>query len=424
MKILNPRQLAAWVSLLASILSMQGALAEPISDSTQVPPRLVNLVKNTLTDHPDLQAAKADFLSAKAVLRASGQAVYNPELEIEYEDADVKTQTVGIRQTIDWGDQQGSRTGMAQAGLQQAVAEYEMNIQSLISNLLTALAQNQTGKELALLSNETLQLMQEFKDIAGRRYQAGDLSQVELNLARLAYSQALLSQASTLANSIEAREKLRALLGGLPSNLPDLPEALPEPKLNNELESFLQQLPVIRSQLAEVQVAREQVNLRKSEKAWNPTIGVSAGSEGEESLVGISLSIPLNIRNSFSAEVDVAQQDLIASQHRTQLAYREIRASLIATTERYRHLLNTWNAWREDSRSSVEQQLSLIKQLWKSGDISASDYLLQLKQALETQASGLGLRNQLWQVAFEWMSQTNTIDNWLNIEIDSSVKNK
>jgi len=171
-------------------------------------------------------------------------------------------------------------------------------------------------------------------------------------------------------------------------------------------------------------VAREQVNLRKSEKAWNPTIGVSAGSEGEESLVGISLSIPLNIRNSFSAEVDVAQQDLIASQHRTQLAYREIRASLIATTERYRHLLNTWNAWREDSRSSVEQQLSLIKQLWKSGDISASDYLLQLKQALETQASGLELRNQLWQVAFEWMSQTNTIDNWLNIETDSPVKNK
>jgi len=424
MKTLNPRQLAAWVSLLAGILFMHGALAEPVSNSTQVPPSLLILLKNTLADHPDLLAAKADLQSARAALSASNQAVYNPELEINYENADVKTQRIGISQTIDWGGQQGSRTGMARAGFQQAVAEYEMNVQSLISNLLTALAQNQTGKELTLLSNETLQLMQEFKDVAGRRYRAGDLSQVELNLARLAYSQALLSQANTLANSIEAREKLRALLGVLPSSLPDLPEALPEPKLNNELESFLQQLPVIRSQLAEVQVAREQVNLRKSEKAWNPTIGVSAGTEGEESLVGINLSIPLNIRNSFSAEVDAAQQDLIAGQQRMQLTYRKTRAGLIATTERYRHLRNTWNAWRQESRSSVEQQLSLIKRLWKSGDISASDYLLQLKQALETQASGLELRYQLWQVAFEWMSQTNTIDNWLNIEIDSPVKNK
>jgi len=403
---------------------MHGALAETTSDSIQVSPPLLNLLKSTLADHPDLQAAKADLLSAKAGLKASNQAIYNPELEIDYEDTDVKTQRIGISQTIDWGDQQGSRTGMARAGFQQAMAEYEINVQSLMSNLLTALAQNQTGKELALLSKETLQLMQEFKDIAGRRYRAGDLSRVELNLARLAYSQALLSQANTLANSTEANEKLRALLGVMPMSLPNLPEALPEPKLNIELESFLQQLPVIRSQLAEVQVAREQLNLRKSEKAWNPTIGVSAGTEGEESLVGINLSIPLNIRNSFSAEVDAAQQDLIARQQRTQLTYRKTRAGLIATTERYRQLRNTWNAWRQESRKSVEQQLSLIKQLWKSGDISASDYLLQLKQVLETQASGLELRYQLWQVAFEWMSQTNTIDNWLNIEIDSPVKNK
>ncbi len=418
MKILNPRQLAAWIILLAAIALTNTALAEPASGITKgASPALTGFIKNSLTDHPDLLAAKAEIQSAYAKLRASDQALYNPELEFDYEDTDVKTQSIGISQTIDWGDQQGSRTAMAEAELRKIIASYKMTMQSFISGLLTGLAENQTEKELAQLSNETLKLMQEFKQIAERRYQAGDLNQVELNLARLAYNQALMEQANTLSNAAEAREKLRAILGTLPSSLPALPEQLPEPALKKDLDAFLQQLPVIRTQLAEVQVARQQVALRKSEKSWDPTISVSAGTEGDEDLIGFNLSIPLNIRNSYSAEVDAAQQDLIVSEQRAQRAYRDVRGTLIITTERYRNLLKAWNSWRKHSRFSVNQQLKLIKQLWQAGDISAADYLLQLKQALETQATGLELRNHLWQAAFDWMSLTASIDNWLNIDL-------
>jgi len=424
MKILNPQQLAAWVSLFAIITLMNTALAETASGSAQtVPIALSNFIRGNLADHPDLLAAKADIQSAKAALRAADQAVYNPELEFDYENTDVKTKSIGINQTIDWGDQQGGRTAVAQAELAKSTASYDIAIQSLIRDLLTRLAENQTRNTLALLSNETLKLMEEFKQVAERRYQAGDLSQVELNLAQLAYNQTLMEQANILSDVAKAREDLRATIATMPDDLPDLPERLPEPKLNNDLEASLQKLPVIRIQLAEVRATRQQVNLRKSEKAWNPTIGVSAGSEGDESLVGFNLSIPLNIRNSYSAEVDAAQQALIASEQRAHLAYRDTRATLLVTTERYRNLLKAWNSWQQHSHSRVEQQLMLIKQLWKAGDISAADYLLKLKQALETQATGLELRNQLWQVAFDWMSLTASIDKWLNINIKSLGNN-
>jgi len=423
MKILKPRQFAVWVLLLA-IPSLTAVAAQITEKSMAISQPLVSLIKKHLAENPELQALKAELQSTKASLRAADQAVYNPEIEFDYEDTDVKTKSVGLSQTIDWGDQQGSRTAVAEAQLIGARANYEAATQSFISKLLTGFAEHQTGSELAGLSQQTLKLMQEFRQIAERRYQAGDLNQVELNLARLAYNQALMEQANTLSNATEAREKLRAILGALPSPLPVLPEQLPEPALSNDLEAFLQQLPVIRTQLAEVQVSRQQVALRKSEKAWDPTISVSAGSDGNEDLVGFNLRIPLNIRNSFSAEVDAAQQDLIVSEQRAQLAYRNTRGTLIVTTERYRNLLNAWNSWRKHSRDSVSQQLKLIKQLWQAGDISAADYLLQLKQALETQGTGLELRNQLWQVAFDWMSQTASIDNWLNIEINSAAKNK
>jgi len=430
MKILNPRQLAAWVALLSVIMIFNTVSAEsaPVVTTAGIiknaSPALTHFIKNSLTDHSNLLAAKADVMSASAALRASDQAVYNPELEFDYEDTDITTKSIAISQTIDWGDQQGRRTVLAKAELHKVKAQYKMAIQSFIRNLLMGLAENQTKKELAQLSHETLKLMQEFRQIAERRYQAGDLNRVELNLARLAYNQALMEQANALSNATEASEKLRATLGTLPSSLPVLPERLPEPVLKNDLEVFLQQLPVIRSQLAEVQVARQELALRKSETAWDPTISVSAGSEGKEDLIGFNLSIPLNIRNNFSAEVDVAHQNLIAHEQRAQLAYRDTRATLIVATDRYRNLLKAWNSWREQSRISVDQQLTLIKQLWQAGDISAADYLLQLKQALETQATGLELRNQLWQVAFDWMSLTASIDSWLNIDTSSTLLEK
>jgi len=206
-------------------------------------------------------------------------------------------------------------------------------------------------------------------------------------------------------------------LGVLPSTLVLLPEQLPEPILQEDLDVFILHLPNIRSKLAEVQSYRQQVSLRKSEQAWDPTIGITVGTEGGDNLIGLNLSIPLNVRNNFSAEVDVAYQKMIASEQQLQQEYRRIRADLMATTARYSNFLTAWNDWRKNSRDRVEQQLILINQLWQAGDINATDYLLQIKQALETKATGFELRNELWKTAFDWMNLTASVDQWLGITI-------
>jgi len=435
MKILKSRQFAAWVLVLAGVGFFTSTMAASVTNTeASASLSLSKFIKTTLADNPEFLALKAELQSARATLRASDQAVYNPELEFDYEnidEIDSTTQTIGITQTIDWGDQQGSRTAIAKIGLQKAIANYKLASQSFLRDLLMRQSDHQTQIALEKLSNESLKLMMDFKTIAENRYQAGDLSQVELNLALLAYHQALMEQANVQSDTSEAREKLRVLLGYSMGDsvdnsfkkIPDLPEQLPAPEIEGDLDSFLQTLPLVKIQLADLQLSRNQVELKKSEQAWNPTIGVRAGKEDDDSLVGFSLSIPLNVRNNFSAEVDEAQQETIATEQRAHIAFRDARARIIVTTERYRNLLKAWNNWRKYSRSSVDQQLSLIKKLWLAGDISASDYLLQLKQALETRASGLELRNQLWQVAFEWMSLTDRLDDWLNIQIELPGKN-
>jgi len=315
MKILKTRQLAAWGFLLAATNTSTGVIAQESTKSLpSIPPSLITLVKTSLENNVQVQALKAELKSARATLRASDQAIYNPELEIDYENIDgaqnsdgsfakdTTTTTLGINQTIDWGDQRGSRTSIASAGLQKAIASYRLANQTFINDILSRQAEHQTQKELARLSNETLTIMQEFKQISENRYNAGDLAQVELNLAKLAYNQALMEQANTLADASEARENLRAFLGYPPSPSVKLPEQLPAPEINAKLGELLQSLPIIKIQLADLSMARNQIALRKSEKAWNPTIGIRAGKEEDDSLIGFNLSIPLNIRNTFSAE--------------------------------------------------------------------------------------------------------------------------
>ena len=233
----------------------------------------------------------------------------------------------------------------------------------------------------------------------------------------------MLDQVNAQSKATDSREKLRSIIGSLPKSLPLLPEQLPEPILNDDLEYILRNLPVVRAQLAKVQLAKQQIALRKSEQAWSPTVGVTAGSEGGENLIGLNLSIPLNARNNFSAEVDVARQELIASEQRAQTAYRNTRARLAITTERYSDLLSASNHWRENGRISIEQQLILVDKLWQVGEITATDYLMQIKQVLDIQVAGLELRSQLWLVAFDWMNLTATADDWLNINIDLLEKN-
>ena len=137
MNILPPRQLAAWVALFA-VISVTVS-AEPVT-SNRAPSALSNFIERSLKNHPDVLAAKADVLSAKAALRASDQAIYNPEIEFDYEETDVETKSIGISQTIDWGDQQGSRTAVAEAELQKILANYSMSTQAFINQMLSGMA--------------------------------------------------------------------------------------------------------------------------------------------------------------------------------------------------------------------------------------------------------------------------------------------
>ncbi len=416
-------------SLLASVL-LTGCLCSPLSAEQGVaagqekiklesmaPAALTQALQTVITQHPRKRAAQAGLEASRASLRAADNALYNPELEIDSENAGDDTSYIQLSQTIDMGDRRGSRTSVAQSRLLKAAADYDLALQELTHDLLISIAEKRTQDKLANLAGRGLQLMQEFADVAELRYRAGDLNQVELDLARLAYTEALMTHAQALSDAAAAKESLRAIFVHLPNKLPVLPDELPYARLPADSDGFIRALPTMRALEAAVSAKRYTVKLRKSERSWDPTIALRGGKENSDRLIGATLTIPLNIRNTFRAEVEEAQQELINSEQLAQQMFRDQRARVLATTERYRLLQQAWVNWKKTGRVSVKRQLSLIKKLWRAGDMSTTEYLVQLKQALDTQSAGYELRGRVWSAGFDWLLVTASINDWLQLKV-------
>ena len=378
-----------------------------------MPSTLPAFVRSVLEDNPRLLAARSAVDAAQAGTRAAGQPLYNPELELDAETAESDTASLGVTQAIDWADKRGARHGIAAFETEAARAEFEATRQQLTAELLTALGRYHSADALDRLAQQRADLMQRFLALAEKRRRAGDLNQVELDLARLAHTRSLLQRAQASAEHTDAEQALVAITGAARQAWPALPERLPEPA-SFDAQMLLDGLPELQVQRARVAAAQSTITLRQREQRPDPSFGLRGGREGSEWLVGLSLSIPLYVRNDFRAETQAANAQLIEAQQTGQDAYRRAQARLTSAAARYRVTHDAWAAWEHSGQPSLSSQLALLERLWQAGELSTADYLLQLNQTLETRASALELRGQLWRSWFDWLTASGRFDGWLN----------
>ena len=203
--------------------------------------------------------------------------------------------------------------------------------------------------------------------------------------------------------------------------LPEIPRDFQKVTLPVELDSFLMALPQVQKTRAIVAANKNIIALRRAESSADPSIAIRGGKEDQESLIGLTLTIPLNIRNSFTAEIKAAEQDYLQSEQLAQQAWRNLRRDIISQTRHYELTRNAWQQWRLNGQASIQRQLKLLKQLWRTGDLSTTDYLVQIKQNLDTQSAGIELHTTLWSSWLTWLDSTAQIESWLQL---NSIRNQ
>ena len=408
--------LCACLLITASCLEA-GPDPRPLPDLGQPPAALSTWVGATLRENPQVQAAQAALSASTSQREAADRPLYNPSLDFAGEQAATTTTALGVSQTIDWADKRAARTEVASHQLKATEAELAQVYQELAAALLTALANYRTRVELTTLATERLDLIRRSLALAERRRAAGDLNQIEFESVRLTVVEAELERAQVSVQGALAEQELVRLVGEAPREWPSIPTDLPPLKpVEEDLDAWVRSLPRIRAREAQVAAVRAQVELRRRERRPDPTLGVRGGSEDSEALIGLNLSIPLYVRNSFRAEVEAQTFELIRAEREAQSAFREARTRLRSAAARYRLTREAWQTWQRVGAASLRARIDLLQRTWQAGELSTTEYLVQFNQTLDTQASALELRGELWRAWFEWLEANARVADWLNLK--------
>lgn len=389
------------------------------STSTTPDNALIEFVEAALASNPQVRAAAFSVSATQSLESAAGRPLYNPELELSTENAAEDTRTVGLSQTFDWGGKRSARSKVANAESNVAIAEYQQIRQSIVIELLERLADRQTENERAALATERVRLMNQFLELTQKRFSAGDLSLVESNFAKLVFADARMQRATALSDAAEAEQNLIAISNhDLTVSKPKLDTTLPVQPSLQDVDEYLALLPEVQMARYRVEAAEATVLLRKREKRVDPTISVVGGEEGDDSLVGLTFSIPIPIRNRFADEAKAAEDHYLQEQQAFINVQRRATARLKSAHERYRIASEAWQDWQRVGQSSLAEQSPQLRRLWESGELSTTEFIVQTGQTIDSQDNALSLRRSLWRAWFEWLNASGQIDQWLTLDSD------
>ena len=405
---------ALCASTMFALVLCQPALAASSSNKSPTHYSLSSWVSQVLLHNPQLQAAQAAIDAAEGRIRSADRSLFSPELQLDFERTETNTRSAGISQTLDWSNKREARTAVAEFERKAVVAEYSDVRQRVASELLRAIAQGNTVRSIATASEKQVALMDRFVSLAERRRRAGDLDQIDLDLAHLAASAAAFQKSQADTELIRSDQIVASLTGETGAAYPEFPDPLPAINEQQiEFEKRLSNLPSIKITQARIEAARAGVKLSIREKKADPTIGIRVGKEESETLAGLTFSIPLFASNRYKAEEDIANAGVVQASNEAANLRHKARAEIQASARIYENARSTWAAWQTSGARHLTQRTNILNQLWQTGELSPADYLVQLQQTLETEISAIEQRGRMWKAWVGWLAASGQIENWL-----------
>ena len=365
--------------------------------------------------HPAAEVASRELNAAEARARASARPVYNPEIEFGAERAEVDTVEAGASLTLDIGGKRRARSAVGAAELEVARAHYALARRDFQQRWLSAWFAAGTASERAEIANRQLALIERFADLAERQLRVGDVSTLERDLALLAREEARVQAATLMGQAAQARAAMR-IAGGDPAAVALDASGVSFPQSLRIDDAAVLALPEALLAANQSLAAQARVVSADRDRRADPTVSVRGGQVDTgfdtEPVIGLSVSIPLYVRNDYRAEVDAARGDADSLAAQTRLVELELKAQAQQSAEVYGALLDAWKQWQSSGAGATGQRAELLERLWKAGELSTSDYLVQLKQALDTALAGAELRGELLRATLDHLSATGHLDEW------------
>ena len=395
------------------LLSFTNTFAQDGTSGTEIENSLsVNdLMARAFLTNPAVKSAQEKLEAELARGRSLGQSLYNPTLDLEYENSDQVTKSIGISQTIDWRGKRTTNQNLAQIRTEKARLEYKIARNNVMASIAKAISDYERNNEILSLREKSLNSATELASYAQSRHLQGDITLKELQTANLALFRARTEKNNAMSAMLGAKQLVEALTGveamywslTYLSNLP-LPPL--EENINRESPSLLLSQAAYFEKKAEVEVARKR-------RSVDPTVGVKYGKEGDSDLIGVNLSVPLPIRNTFSHDFVASQKDMQSSEFDFENKKRLYEATLISNHSRISLLSSSWQSWQSGDDKSLDNQYELMARLLENDEISTLNYLLEIEQLFQTEEAIIDMRFNLEVAWIDWFELTGNFNEWM-----------
>jgi cobalt-zinc-cadmium efflux system outer membrane protein len=314
----------------------------------------------------------------------------NPDLDgaIGRRDGEDGVQTdlqVGISQMLQPGSRRRARIDAARAALDQTRADIEDARRRSIGAAVEAFYRAvYAGDRLGLLRRNTT-LAAEVLAVTERRYAAGDVAGLDVNLARSSLARTRAEVAGAEADAVIARGELQRLLG-LPSPIAvdgSLAGAVADAVTLDSRLTALATRPDLQALEAGVREARAEANVGRS--FARPDYGVGARfsrEEGDRIVMGtFSISLPLVVKGQDTIVTGLGREArLAATLDATRLQARiEVTATHAAYEQRHAAL----RLLEQDVVASLDDTLRLATRSFDVGQIGIADLLVMRREVNE-----------------------------------------
>lgn len=380
---------------------------------------LRDAVRRVWDASPEAQASRALVESARAKAEAAAQPIYNPALGFDAENADVDRRAARISLPLDLSGKRDARASQGAAELRASEARHALLRRDIAARWLTAWSTATLATRQVELGRQRVESMRRFDQLAAQRLAVGDISSPERDLAGLALGEAQIQQAALEGNEAAARAVL-AGIGGAPADdgdWPSLPGTLPS-EAAEITPRTLDDLPQIATGRAELAGADARVVVARRARIPDPELSLTGGQVRvggvTDRVIGVGVSIPLPVFNDGRAEVMAARAKADAASASLQAQRQVAIASLHEAKARYGALHAAAVSFRGGRTAAFADRTALLEKLWRAGEIGTSDYLVQLKQSLDTALSGQELESRLWQAWFDYLAAAGRLADWID----------
>ncbi|MEK6743956.1 MAG: TolC family protein [Nitrospirota bacterium] len=267
---------------------------------------LNDAVETALKNNPDVQIVRLEEGAAQGRLDQAGLLLKsNPVIEGSVSRKDTlpeggeKVKNYGLRlsQEFELAGQRGLRVDAARSGREKVLQDIRDKERVLIAGVKDAFARALAANRKIELAEEVLKLQEELVASAAVKYQTGDISALEQNLADVELGKARRDRMLAERERREALLRMQELLGlkpsagftvegALPSEAPVIPD-------RGKITAASFQRPDVQSAAAEVQQAKSAMKVASREAIPSVTVTGFYNQDDKLNEAGVMLSFPL-----------------------------------------------------------------------------------------------------------------------------------